>query len=320
MDGMGTLVFGGGDPVNCTDPTGLEADISESRTFTKEEVSKYLRPWFDEFEQWRTIPKVMPGESGQLKQGLIGLRAFNDKLISAYLRSYLYPQEERDPLAPSMLRSLLDIAWDTQIKWELAYRGVSSVEQAMVCNLENNITDPNGLSILSMALSMGIKSSFTFKTTYNLSKPGRVGPAAKTQLGPTVAAAERGGVEGWLASGPKGGSRRNFLAWLKKGAKYDKYYQELNASDRISYMRGQRSFLTGFWKAHGSELEEFTSGLGGQTRVFGTVERGRYLRENYPIRSAFLNPIDLPAIRKTMETGPDPASRKLFMLMLGIDP
>jgi RHS repeat-associated protein len=214
--GVNLYAFCGNDPVNGVDPLGLESENSESRTFTKEDVPRYLRPWYEEFEQWRTIPKVLPGGSEQLKQGLFALKDFELRLIFAhyYSRYGLYP----DPVTERMLEPLLSIASEKVKDWELAYRGASSVEQGMVCNLENNITDPNCLSILSMALSMGIKSSFTFKTPYNLSKPGRVGPAAAENAlywhGSPAGVAARN--EGGLFVNGRPGAGRKFWVTTRK--------------------------------------------------------------------------------------------------------
>jgi hypothetical protein len=47
--------------------------------------------------------------------------------------------------------------------------------------------------------------------------------------------------------------------------------------------------------------------------VKGVVERGMWLKENYPIRSSSANIIDfIMGIGKTIGSGPDPASRQII--------
>jgi hypothetical protein len=76
-------------------------------------------------------------------------------------------------------------------------------------------------------------------------------------------------------------------------------------------------FSKGFWDKHAEKLDSFTSGKTGIDYVKGVVERGRWLKDNHPIRSARLNIIDFfQGIKYTISSGPDPASRQIIKTII----
>ncbi|CAM2063894.1 RHS repeat-associated core domain-containing protein [Sulfidibacter corallicola] len=114
---------------------------------------------------------------------------------------------------------------------------------------------------------------------------------------------------------------RKFRQWILQGIENDKYYWNLGRAERGFYMRGQKTFSGKFWRKNEAKLDGFTVGKSGELYVLGVVERGKWLKANYPVRSSSINLIDFAAgIRTTIGTGPDPASRQILMFLFRVKP
>ena len=96
------------------------------------------------------------------------------------------------------------------------------------------------------------------------------------------------------------------------------FANRLSPADRRLYWRGQKTFSSSFYDKHAAILESFTAGKSGEALVQGIVQRGHWLMANHPIRSSPFNVIDFfRGIRATIETGPDPALRRILRFFSG---
>ena len=115
---------------------------------------------------------------------------------------------------------------------------------------------------------------------------------------------------------PKYTLRDRIRRWVDKGVENDKYMSALSKGDRKLYTRGQQTFTNEFWNKYG--LDIFTEGKTGKELVEGVVERGRFLKEHFPLRSSAgriihpMLPFDLLNLRSTWGSGLDTSGRNLL--------
>ena len=100
--------------------------------------------------------------------------------------------------------------------------------------------------------------------------------------------------------------------WVNKGAANDAILSTLSKDLRKYYSRGQRTYPNSFYDRN--RLGAFTEGLESGTVAYvnGVIRRGIWLSKNYPIRSWFPYPQDLPYLFKTIGYGPTPEARRVL--------